>query len=358
VSTLIVNTSSRQYTVTIGSAILDQVVAEVAGASAVVIATDENVDALYSKQLSEPLEEHKHQVHKWVMPAGERYKSLHQAGLFYDFLVSNDIDRYAVIVALGGGVVGDLAGFAASTWLRGVKWINCPTTLLAAIDAGIGGKTAVNHGHKNAVGTFYQPQAVLIDVATFKTLPDRDYRSALAEAIKHAVITDGAMCDWMADHATEILDQAPDILEELVLRNLQVKSQIVERDERDESGERAKLNFGHTIGHALETATEYRLNHGESVGLGMLAAAHIAEKQSIAATQVAKTLKDLLSSFGLPTSLDPTVNRARVREAIRGDKKFIGGRSRLVLPRDLGDVVSGCEVPIELLAESVDSLAS
>lgn len=340
-----INTPSGRCTAVIGCGILPSVADALVGVSSVVVVTDANVAALHGPKVSQPLEQAGLDVHEWVLPPGEASKSLWQAECLYDFLASKGCDRGSAIVALGGGVVGDLAGFVASTWLRGVKFVNCPTSLLSAVDAGIGGKTGLNHaGLKNMIGTFHQPTAVYVDVAVLPTLDDRVFRSGMAESIKHGVIADEEFFDWQGTQAEGIEARDAGVLEELISRNLAIKAGVVELDEQDRTGERAKLNFGHTIGHALEMVSGYRLLHGECVGLGMIGALHIAARRGLVANEAVERVRHTLSRFSLPDKFNYTGDTGTIMSALSRDKKSVRGATRFVLPSRIGEVSAGHEV--------------
>jgi len=340
-----ITTSFGLCAVHIGEGALTYLRDAVAGASSIVIVTDDVVAPLHGSKVIDALADVGIAVHEWTVPAGEASKSLWQAESFYDFLASKGCDRGTLIVALGGGVVGDLAGFVAGTWMRGVRFVNCPTTLLAMVDASIGGKTGLNHaGRKNAVGVFHQPEAVLVDVTTLTTLNDRAFNAGMAESIKHGVIADELFLSWQMDHTQEIKGREPRVLEELVARNVEIKAAHVEQDVRDQTGVRAKLNFGHTIGHAIEVVSGYTLLHGECVGLGMLAAVRIAIDRGMVDEDVRDRLHAALNSFSLPCQFRPQGDISTMMGALRGDKKSVGGVARFVLPTKIGEVTVGHEV--------------
>ncbi len=340
-----ITTSFGACVVHIGEDALTRLCDVVAGASSIVVVTDDVVAPLHGSNVIDALADVNLTVHEWTVPAGEASKSLWQAERFYDYLASKDCDRSTVIVALGGGVVGDLAGFVAGTWMRGVQFVNCPTTLLAMVDASIGGKTGLNHaGRKNAVGVFHQPEAVLVDVTTLTTLDDRAFNAGMAESIKHAVIADEEFLSWQMDYAQAIKEREPRVLEELVARNIEIKAAHVEQDERDQTGVRAKLNFGHTIGHAMEVRSGYALPHGECVGLGMLAAVRVAIGRGLVDDAVGDRLRSALNSFSLPCQFTSQGDVSAMMSALRGDKKSVGGVPRFVLPTKMGEVTVGHEV--------------
>lgn len=271
-----------------------------------------------------------------TVESGEASKSLAQAGSLYDALAANHVERGDIIVALGGGMIGDLAGFVAGTWMRGIAFIQAPTTLEAAIDASVGGKTAVNlSAGKNLVGVFHQPEAVLIDTAFLDTLPQRDYCAGLAESVKHGVVRDAAFMTWQEANVPAILRREPGLQDELIAWNCSIKADVVVRDER-EGGLRAVLNYGHTIGHAIEHLFEYDLRHGESVALGMRAENHIARGRALLGEAEVTRIGQLLDRFELPARLPGPVADADVIRVCRLDKKSRGGATRFVLARGIG----------------------
>ncbi len=275
---------------------------------------------------------------------GEQFKSLDQASRVFDALATLGANRDATIVALGGGVIGDLAGFAAACWMRGVGFVQMPTTLLAMVDSSVGGKTGVNlAAGKNLVGAFHQPQAVVIDTATLATLPDREYAAGLAEVIKYGAIGDDAFFDWLEANAAALTRRADAVVAEAIAISCRHKAGVVARDEREE-GERALLNFGHTFGHALEAEAGYgTLLHGEAVAIGMVLAARLSNELGMADASDSERLQSLLRDCGLPTTVPPVHPVERLIERMRLDKKNLGGTLRLILWRGVGraEVVAG-----------------
>ncbi|MCG3126596.1 MAG: 3-dehydroquinate synthase [Phycisphaerae bacterium] len=279
-----------------------------------------------------------------TVASGEASKSLSQAATLYDTLAANHIERGDVIVALGGGMIGDLAGFVAGTWMRGIAFIQAPTTLEAAIDASVGGKTAVNlSAGKNLVGVFHQPEAVLVDTAFLDTLPQRDYCAGLAESVKHGVVRDAAFLAWQETNVDALMRREAELLDELIARNCGIKADVVARDER-EGGLRAVLNYGHTIGHAIEHLFEYDLRHGESVALGMRVENQIAARRSLLEPADVDRIARLLDQMGLPDQLPGPVADADVIRTCRLDKKSKGGTPRFVLPAGVGNHVVVADV--------------
>lgn len=347
-----------RYGVTIGDGVLARLPEAVAGSSSVVVVSDDRVGPLHGRSACEPLERLGIPVLDWVVPAGEASKSLWQSECLFDYLASKRVDRLAAVVALGGGVVGDLAGFVASTWMRGVRFINCPTSLLAAVDASVGGKNGLNHlDRKNLIGTFHSPAAVLIDTRVLATLPDDALRPGLAESIKHAVLDGEPFFNWHEAHLQAILRRDPAALETLIERNLRIKARHVECDERDQTGERAKLNFGHTIGHALETASTYNLTHGEAVAVGMVAEARMAVLLHQAEPGLVTRLERLLSAAGLPVRVPLPASADQILHLIQFDKKSAAGEARFVLARDLGQVSAGWSVPPDVVHAALAHIA-
>lgn len=275
-----------------------------------------------------------------VLPPGEATKSLDQAAALYDRLVAIRADRHTAVVALGGGVVGDLAGFVAATYTRGLPLLMAPTSLLAQVDSSVGGKVGVNHPRaKNIIGAFHQPAGVWIDTHTLHTLPVRELRCGLAEVVKYGVILDPEFFDFLEANVDPILALDPQSIRRIVARSCQLKADVVARDEREESGLRAVLNFGHTIGHAVEAVAGYggAFQHGEAVAVGMVAESRLAERLGWIEPAVTQRLTTLLERFGLPVTcpgLDPDL----LLDAMTRDKKNLGGRVRFVLPRRIGQV--------------------
>lgn len=301
---------------------------ELCPAKKVFVVTDSNVDALYGGTLCGKLAENGFDVYRYAAPAGEASKSLDMAGRIYGALAESGITRSDAIIALGGGVVGDLAGFVAATFLRGIPFIQIPTTLLAQVDSSVGGKTAINLPQgKNLVGAFYQPEAVFIDPAALDTLPDKYFRDGMAEVIKYGFIRDAGLLGLLAelDGRHGVTERA----EEIICRCCSIKKEIVERDERD-TGERMLLNFGHTLGHAVESLSGYGYSHGESVAIGMYAAGKLGEMSGITEPGTADMIKGILIQYGLPYKL-PEMSEERLNKIIARDKKMLGGKINYIL---------------------------
>jgi 3-dehydroquinate synthase len=275
-----------------------------------------------------------------ALPPGEATKSLGNASRLFDKLVSMNADRHTVVIAVGGGVIGDLAGFVAATYARGIPLVMIPTTLLAQVDSSVGGKVGVNHpGAKNIIGAFHQPSAVWIDTDTLHTLPDRELRCGLAEVVKYGVILDEPFFRDLEDRGDAILARDHAMLRRIVARSCELKASVVSRDEREETGLRTVLNFGHTIAHAIESVAGYDgpYQHGEAVAVGMVAEARLAERLGRVGPDVVGRIEGLLHHLGLPTSA-PGLDAGRLLAAMRRDKKNRAGRIRFVLPRSIGRV--------------------
>jgi 3-dehydroquinate synthase len=281
-----------------------------------------------------------------VLPPGEAQKSLNSAALLYDNLVNLHADRRTLVVAVGGGVMGDLAGFVAATFNRGLPLLMVPTTLLAMVDSSVGGKVGINHPRaKNLIGVFHQPIGVWIDSATLATLPNRDFRSGLAEVVKYGVILDADFFALLEENADAILQRDEEAVRHIVARSCQLKADVVEKDEREETGLRAVLNYGHTFAHAFETAAGYGgWLHGEAVAAGMICASKLAERMGRIGPDVTERQLKLLRAFGLPTQPEPWPV-ADLLATMRSDKKAVAGKLRFVLPSRLGAVELVDDVP-------------
>jgi len=323
-----------------GLADIGRILAERVKARRVFVITDSNVGPLYGKQAEQSLREAGFETTFYTVGAGERAKSLDNAARIYDALAAARIDRACSAVSLGGGVVGDLTGFVAATWMRGIPFAQCSTTVEANVDASVGGKTAVNHSSgKNLIGAFYQPRFVLIDPAVLTTLSERDFRAGLAESVKHAVIRDAAFFDWHEQRADDLRERRIDCLPELFERNVRIKAAVVARDEREVSGERALLNFGHTIGHAIEAAMARRddpWRHGEAVAVGMVAAAEMSVAAGRLDRGAAERIAAVIERIGLPTSAPLADARTELAALMALDKKVAAGQLRFVLADAIG----------------------
>ncbi|MCU0525491.1 MAG: 3-dehydroquinate synthase [Elainella sp. Prado103] len=299
------------------------------------------------------------QVSSCLLPPGERYKTLSSIQKIYDVALTERLERSSTILALGGGVVGDMAGFAAATWLRGIRFVQVPTSLLAMVDASIGGKTGVNHPQgKNLIGAFHQPRLVLIDPQVLTTLPAREFRAGMAEVIKYGVIRDAVLFDAL--EAAKRLDQQRyvpiELLQEILTRSCQAKADVVSQDEK-EAGLRAILNYGHTIGHAVESLTGYRrVNHGEAVAIGMVAAGQIAVALQMWDQTSADRQTQLIQKAGLPIQIPSGLDSEAMIVALQSDKKVLDGRVRFILPTQIGQVEITDQVDAALLRAVLPSM--
>jgi 3-dehydroquinate synthase len=293
-------------------------------------------------------------------PAGETAKSLRSVQFCYDRLAAHRLERKSFIVALGGGVVGDLAGFVAATYLRGIAFVQVPTTLLAQVDSSVGGKVGVNlKAGKNLVGAFHQPRLVLCDLKTLGSLPPREFRAGLAEVIKYGIIYDTRLFERLERDLPRLLNREPKTLAAIVARCCEIKAEVVGQDET-ESGLRAILNFGHTIGHALEAISSYgKYLHGEAISLGQIAAAELSARTLGLRVSEVKRIRALFERAGLPTRLIlPAGRRRKLLQAMRLDKKVSGGEIRFVLAKQIGRVELGQRIPEKLIQEALDAIAS
>jgi 3-dehydroquinate synthase len=282
-----------------------------------------------------------------ALPPGEATKSLATTAQLYDELAELQADRKTLVVAVGGGVIGDVAGFAAATFNRGLALLQVPTTLLAMVDSSVGGKVGVNHPRaKNLIGAFHQPIGVWIDTATLETMPERAFRSGLAEVVKYGVILDADFFAYLEANAEAIARREPAAIRHIVARSCRLKADVVERDEREETGLRAVLNYGHTFAHAFETAAGYGGGwlHGEAVAAGMICASRLAERRGLVGPDVTARQRVLLHKFGLPTAPEPWPIDALLA-TMRSDKKALAGQLRFILPRRLGEVTLVDDVP-------------
>ena len=331
------------YDVTVGAGILERlgdIVRKVAPAHRYAIVTDSNVGPIYASRALEALGADRAKI--FTVPAGEAYKTRESWARLTDELFAARFGRDSTIVALGGGVVGDLAGFVAATFMRGVPFVQVPTTLLAMIDASVGGKTGVDTpSGKNLVGAFHQPAAVVADLRTLGTLPSAELTAGMAEAIKHGVIADAAYFETVAavaDRIDEIAVAGQQMLD-LVARSIEIKSDVVARDER-ELGVRKILNFGHTLGHAIEHMSGYSILHGEAVAVGMVLESRIAERLGLAEPGTASRVESVVRDFGLPTSKPERMSASDVIDATHGDKKARGGKAEYALPARIGTMAA------------------
>lgn len=347
-ASLDVQLGSRSYPIHIGGGLLDDasLFGRHLGESRAVIVTNTTVAPLYLERLRAAIGDREMLVK--VLPDGEEHKNLAVLSDLYDALLAARCDRNCTLVALGGGVIGDITGFAAATYQRGVSFLQVPTTLLAQVDSSVGGKTAVNHPRgKNMIGAFHQPRAVIADTDTLATLPPREYAAGLAEVLKYGLIGDAPFHAWLSANASAITARDAGCLIEIVRRSCANKARVVAADEREEEGgARALLNFGHTFGHAIETATDYRsLLHGEAVAIGMVMAARFSQELGWLPAADVRGIRDLVAGFGLPVTPPEGLDAGALLSLMRGDKKSSAGRIRLVLLRRIGEAVLSRDFP-------------
>ena len=315
-------------------------------ASAALVVTDENA-RIHAEPIRQSLTEAGFRTALTIRSAGEGQKSLEAAAQLYDALVALPADRRTLVVAVGGGVIGDLACFVAATYARGIPLLMVPTTLLAMVDSSVGGKTGVNHPRaKNIIGAFHQPIGVFIDTATLSTLPEREFRSGLAEVVKYGVILDADFFAYLEQNTQEILKRDPAAIQRIVMRSCELKAKIVEQDEREETDIRAKLNYGHTFAHAFETAGGYaHWLHGEAVAAGMICASRLAERRGLVTPDFTERQLRLLQTFAQPIAPEKEWPIDDLVATMRKDKKAVGGQMRFILPTRLGEVAMFDDVP-------------
>jgi 3-dehydroquinate synthase len=345
VDTLKVELGSRSYPILVGDGLLGRsdLLRQHVPARDVLIVSNTTVAPLYLDTLSTGLRPRR--IVEAILPDGEAHKTLSNVARILDVLVANRFGRDCTVVALGGGVVGDMAGFAAACYQRGVSYVQVPTTLLSQVDSSVGGKTGVNHpGGKNLIGAFHQPIVVLADTRTLVSLPPRELRAGLAEVIKYGLICDPAFFEWLESHMDDLLAGDPAALAHVIHRSCEIKAEFVGRDER-EQGDRALLNLGHTFGHAVESATGYtQWLHGEAIGAGLLMAAAMSRECGLLSAEDVARVQRLVAQAGLPTRID-TVSPETALENMRIDKKVQSGRIRLILLRRIGEAFMTADYP-------------
>jgi len=355
-----VNLGENSYSINVGKGILEEVGSTLKKANSfekIIIITDPLVNELWGGMLRSSLRSEGFAFEVLEVPRGERYKNLGMAFKLYNKLLQLEAHRDCCVIAFGGGVIGDLAGFVAATYMRGMYLVHVPTTLLAQVDSSIGGKTSVNHPKgKNLIGVFYQPLLVHADVETLTTLPQKEISTGLAEVIKYGVIEDADFFKFLEVNSHQLntkafedrdtLKAALKVWETIITESCKIKSRIVEQDEK-EKGVRMILNFGHTIGHAIETVTKYDVyNHGEAVAIGMVAAAMISREMQMMDDATVKSIKVLLEKLKLPTSVDG-LSAKKIVNSLKVDKKIREGKIKFVLPKRIGKVEIRDDVPIQ-----------
>lgn len=337
--TLHVALGERSYPIHVGSQLLEQpaLISSLLATPRVALVSNTAVAPLYLDRMSAALRAAGIEVLPIVLPDGEDHKNWQTLNLIYDALLQHRSDRKTTLIALGGGVIGDITGFAAASFMRGVPFVQVPTTLLAQVDSSVGGKTGINHPlGKNMIGAFHQPVAVLADIDTLSTLPDRELAAGIAEIIKHGAIRDAEYFAWLEEHMEAMLARDPAVLTQAIVRSIEIKAEVVALDER-EAGVRALLNFGHTFGHAIEAGLGYGTwLHGEAVGAGMVMAAELSRRLGLIDASASERLRALIKRAGLPTS-GPDLGAQTFIDLMSVDKKAAAGQLRFVLLRSLGE---------------------
>lgn len=353
-----VNLGDRSYVITVGACIISlvgEIVSDVCKPTSAAVVTNPTVAKYYAAGVANSLKSAGIRSGLIEIPTGERFKTLRSVGKIYDAMLDFKMDRRSVVVALGGGVIGDMAGFAAATYMRGIDFVQVPTTLLAQVDASVGGKTGVDLPQgKNLVGAFHQPRAVLIDTLTLDTLPMRELRSGLAEVVKYGIIYDRQYLDFIESNSAKLLSRDHGMLEKAISRSVEIKRDVVEADER-ESGLRAILNYGHTVGHAVEVLSGYgKYRHGEASSIGMVTEALVAEDNGFAESGITQRIAGVLYKIGLPVDMPAALDTGEIIRAIELDKKTTGGKIRLALPVKIGEceIVSG--ISRDMLAKAIE----
>jgi 3-dehydroquinate synthase len=351
--TIRVNLKENSYQIHIGFGLISefgQRLRQVVAGDKLVIVTNPVIEDLYRTVIKQNLNNCGFEVTILKVPEGEEQKSLQNASALYGELSNCHAERTTPILALGGGVIGDLAGFVAATYLRGVPFIQIPTTLLAQVDSSVGGKVAVDYNKlKNKIGAFYQPKLVVTDIETLHTLPQRDIVNGMAEIIKHAIIWDKKLFDYIENNINKIKALDTEVIEELIVKAVKIKAEIIEKDEKD-INIRNILNYGHTIGHAIETLSEFKLKHGEAVAIGMVTAGRISSKLGMLSLNELSRMKEIIKKVGLPTKV-PEFGIDQLIEAMRHDKKVLAGKIRFVLLDSIGKAMVFDDVSLSLVKE-------
>jgi 3-dehydroquinate synthase len=349
--------TSRPCPITVGDGIIERLAEhfDFSGYSSLTLVTDSVVNRLYGEKVSATLKATGKEVSLFTLPVGERAKSLSNVERSYSFLLNNKVDRQGLICALGGGVVGDTAGFIAASYLRGIDYIQLPTTLLAQVDSAIGGKVGVNFGgKKNMVGSFYQPKAVIADVALLRSLPPAEMANGLGEVVKYAVAMDEKLYRILQDKVDNKFSAAE--LTEIVRRCCRLKAAVVERDETEKTGERAILNFGHTLAHALEAVSEFKgKGHGQAVAVGIVTAAMISQHLGMLKADDVERIRSLLQKFELPVNC-AGINPRSLIDTTGFDKKTTSGRTHWVLVEKIGKGITGQTVAEDVVSDVIEEL--
>ena len=344
-SKILVPLNDKSYEVTLQAGILNNISEElleigISKKRKILIISNKEISDLYGDNLLEKLNDNNFQAKIFIIKSGESHKNLQTLSEIYNFAFEYGLDRNSLIIALGGGIVGDITGLAAATWLRGIEYIQIPTTLLSMVDSSVGGKTAVNHPQgKNLIGAFYQPKAVFIDPETLNTLPKREFNAGMAEVVKYGVIKDKKLFEFLEDKKNnhKLRNLENETLIEIINSSIKTKSQIVSKDE-EEHGLRAILNYGHSFGHVIENLCGYgKFLHGEAISIGMKIAGEIAIEKGLWSKEESLRQENLIKSYNLPTEI-PNISKQDVLKILMGDKKVRDGKMRFVLPLEIGEV--------------------
>ncbi len=349
-----VNLGEQSYPIFIGYDLLSKpgLLRPYVSGQKVCIVSNQTVADLYLEKLQSQLTEF--QISTILIEDGEQYKNMTSFNQIVNCLLEQNVDRKSTVIALGGGVVGDVAGFAAASCLRGINFIQIPTTLLAQVDSSVGGKTGVNHQQgKNLIGAFYQPSCVVADISTLSTLPQRQFSAGMAEVIKYGLIKDETFFDWIESNSEQLKSQDQGKLVHIVARSCEIKAEVVSQDEK-ESGLRAILNYGHTFGHAIEAAVGYKdWLHGEAISAGMVMASAMSASMGALSQQTVDRIKHLFKAFELPIDPPPSMTHSQMKELMLHDKKTINKLVRLILLRKLGEAYVSDDYPADLLDKTI-----
>ncbi|TCS84148.1 3-dehydroquinate synthase [Tepidibacillus fermentans] len=353
-----IETRDHDYDLLIGTGVSNQFASElqslgITAKTKILLITDHHVAPYYLEPVKKVLSEF--QLFEYIVQAGESAKSLEQVDSIITYMIQHGFDRTSYILALGGGVIGDLSGFVASIYMRGIRFIQCPTTILAH-DSSIGGKVGINHPlGKNLIGAFHQPSFILYDTQFLKTLPAKEIRSGLAEVVKHGLIADSSFTHWLNQHAESLLNLDFEALNEALYQGSRIKATIVKEDEK-EQGIRAYLNFGHTLAHAIETVSHYDYSHGEAVAIGMVFATRLSERIGYISRKIEDYYLKLIERFQLPTSIPKAYNTEEILQILMRDKKFKQSQIRMVLPIEIGKVMIVEGIEIDLLRKIIEEM--
>jgi len=360
VEKIMVNLGERSYQIFISHnwlSSLGETMKSVGLSGKILIVTNPKIKNLYGERVFESIKNSGFEADIFEIPDGEIFKNLDTVSKIYDYLIEKEYSRQGILVALGGGVVGDITGFAAATYMRGIRFVQVPTSLIAMVDSSVGGKTGVNHPkEKNLIGSFHQPSLVFIDTILLDTLPFDEFRGGLAEVVKHGIIKEKPFFDFLQDKMSRILDIRKDEILRIVKTSCKIKRDVVEEDEK-EKGIRAILNYGHTIGHAIESLTNFsEFKHGEAVAIGMMSASFIAKEMEILSEIALQKIWALIKKIGLPYKISNNISPEDIILQLNKDKKVKDGKVRFVLPTAIGKVTIRDDVPKEIIIKSLERI--